>query len=212
MNAGLALSGKGPRAEQWANQICAQLSKSAEAIIATGRLLVKAKADLAHGEWARMFEDALVPFSQDVASRFMKIANHPTLSKSVHAPSLPPSWTALYELTKVPDKALDNAFRDGLITPSMERKQVKALMPVARSESTQSERAEKSEPEPDPEPEAPAQDYTGHQTARRTPTAPSFGMQMARIAIMKLKEIRDDDLERTQAFDHVRSWLDARKT
>jgi hypothetical protein len=44
------------------------------------------------------------------------------------------------------------------------------------------------------------------------PSAPSNGMQFARIAIMKLEEIRDDDIERQQAFRHVRSWLDARET
>lgn len=204
---------KAPRAEQWANQICAQLSKSAEAIIATGRLLVKAKADLPHGEWGRMFEDKLVPFSQNTAGQLMKIAEHPKLSNSVHAQNLPPSWTTLYELTKVPDKALDNAFRDGLITPSMERKEVKALMPVSRPEPAQSEttRADGDDSEPEPEPAVPAPDYTGHQTARRVPSAPSNGMDFARIAIMKLEEIRDDDVERKQAFAHVRSWLNARE-
>lgn len=70
---------------------------------------------------------------------------------------------------------------------------------------------ERAEAEPD-EPEPTAPDYTGHQAARRTPTAPSNGMQFARIAVMKLEEIREDDLERQQAFQHVRSWLDARTT
>lgn len=65
-------------------------------------------------------------------------------------------------------------------------------------------------PEPDSEPMTP--DYTGHDTALRTPTGPSNGMQLARIAVMKLEEIRDDDLERQQAFQHVRSWLNARET
>ena len=37
--------------------------------------------------------------------------------------------------------------------------------------------------------------------------APSNGMQFARIAVMKLSEIRDDDTERAQAFNHVRAWL-----
>jgi hypothetical protein len=47
--------------------------------------------------------------------------------------------------------------------------------------------------------------------ARRAGVAPpSNGMQFARIAIMKLDEIGDDDLERTAAFALVRRWLDAR--
>lgn len=41
------------------------------------------------------------------------------------------------------------------------------------------------------------------------PRPPSNGMQFARIAVMKLEEIRDDDTERVQAFTHVRAWLDA---
>jgi Protein of unknown function (DUF3102) len=120
-------------AERWAGQICTQLSKSVEAIIATGRLLVEAKADLDHGEWGRMFEAKLIPLSQDAAEMFMKIAQHPRLSNSEQVRNLPSSYTTLYELTKLPDKALDKAFKEGRITPAMERKEVQALMPVARS-------------------------------------------------------------------------------
>jgi hypothetical protein len=40
---------------------------------------------------------------------------------------------------------------------------------------------------------------------------PSNGLQFARIAIMKLEEIRENDIERQQAFDLVRSWLDGRE-
>ena len=86
-----------PRAEQWADRICTQLGKSVEAIIEVGRLLVKAKADLAHGEWGRLFEDDLVPFGQRTADRLMAIARHPVLSNSTHVSNLPPSWGTLYE-------------------------------------------------------------------------------------------------------------------
>jgi hypothetical protein len=137
-----------PRAEQWAGQICAQLSKSAEAIIATGRLLVKAKADLPYGEWGRMFEDKLVPFGIDSAQKLMKISEHRQLSNTAHVRYLPSSYATLYELTKVPDKTLNNAFRDGLIMPSMERREVRALLP-ARAESSRASVAHKpcSDPE-----------------------------------------------------------------
>jgi hypothetical protein len=118
-----------PRAEQWASQVCAQLGKSVEAIIEVGRLLVKAKADLPHGEWGRLFEDGLVPFSIDTAQRLMAIAMHPALSNAAHARYLPPAWGTLYELTKVEPKRLTAAFKDGLITPDMSRKTVTALLP-----------------------------------------------------------------------------------
>lgn len=41
---------------------------------------------------------------------------------------------------------------------------------------------------------------------------PQDGMMYARIAVMKLEEIRDDDLQRADAFAFVRRWLDARES
>ena len=49
------------------------------------------------------------------------------------------------------------------------------------------------------------------ETPRRKVSAPSNGLQFARIAIMKLEEIRDDDTERDAAFQLIRRWLDARQ-
>lgn len=118
-----------PLAEQWADRICSQLGKSVEAIIEVGRLLAKAKGDLAHGEWGRLFGDGLVPFSQGTAGRLIAIAAHPVLSDSAHAPNLPQSWMSLYELTKVPEPTLKNAISDGVITPDMPRKAVADLIP-----------------------------------------------------------------------------------
>ncbi|MCR4376280.1 MAG: hypothetical protein NUW22_15675 [Acidobacteria bacterium] len=40
---------------------------------------------------------------------------------------------------------------------------------------------------------------------------PSDGLQFARIAIMKLEEIRPNDVQRQQAFDMVRRWIDERQ-
>ena len=119
---------KSPRTEQWATRIRAQLGKSVESIIEIGRLLLKAKNDLVHGEWGRLFEDELVPFGRQTAFRLMAIADHPQLSNVAHAQHFPPAWYTLYELTKVPSPILKNAFRDGVITPDMPRKAVQELV------------------------------------------------------------------------------------
>jgi ParB-like chromosome segregation protein Spo0J len=55
-----------------------------------------------------------------------------------------------------------------------------------------------------------APDYTGRTTAYRAPTAPRIGLQLAQIAIRKLEEIQEDDLERADAFRLMRSWLNER--
>jgi len=119
---------KMPKAEQWAAQICTQLGKSVESILEIGRLLEKAKADLVHGEWGRMFTDGLVPFSQQTANKLMAIAADLVLSNPAHVRSLPPAWGTLYELSKVPDNTLKNALRDGVITPDMPRRAVQDLV------------------------------------------------------------------------------------
>jgi hypothetical protein len=114
--------------EQWADRICTQLGKSVEAIIDVGRLLIAAKADLPHGEWGRLFDERLVPFSQETARQLMTVASHPLLSNSNHGGNLPPSWRTLYELTRLPEATLQHAIADGLITPDMPRKAVQALL------------------------------------------------------------------------------------
>jgi hypothetical protein len=46
---------------------------------------------------------------------------------------------------------------------------------------------------------------------RQKPGPPSDGMQFARLAVMRLEEIRPDDTQRSEAFAYVRSWIDARE-
>lgn len=124
---------KVPRAEQWAGRISSQMGKSVGSIIDVGRLLVKAKDDLAHGEWMRLFEANLVPFGIRSAQMLMMVASHPTIGNTKHASHLPPSWDSLYRLTRIDPERLRAAFKDGLITPDMQRREVKALMPAPKS-------------------------------------------------------------------------------
>ena len=49
-----------------------------------------------------------------------------------------------------------------------------------------------------------------HRTEPRR--AASHGMQLVRAAIVILGKIKSNDFERKQAFDYLRSWLDARET
>ena len=126
---------KESQAEFWAEQICAQIGKSVEAIVDIGRLLIQAKQRCGHGEWGRMFGEHLVPFGQETARRLMLIAKHPVLSNSTHGWNLPTSWRTLYELTTMSDDQLLQALTDGVITPETERKHVLKLLRHIRSET-----------------------------------------------------------------------------
>lgn len=121
---------KRDRTEQWADRITVQLSKTVESILEVGRLLVKAKADLPHGEFGRLFDDQLVPFGSRTAARLMAIAQHPILSNETHASTLPSSWMTLYQLSQADRTKLKAALKDGLITPDLKRRDLQALLPA----------------------------------------------------------------------------------
>jgi hypothetical protein len=85
-------------ASEWVGLIAQAWQKTTASIIETGRLLIDAKAELAHGEWISMV-DADLPFGKSTAEKLMKIANNRVLSNADHGTHLPPSWRTLSELS-----------------------------------------------------------------------------------------------------------------
>jgi len=120
-------------ADYWAPRINTEWRKSVEGIIGVGRQLIAAKEACEHGEFLRLFkghDNAVsdpVRFSANTAEILMKVANHPVLSKSEIAQTLPQSWYTLYELTKLEDEQIVAGIKSGEITPDMTRSQAAAL-------------------------------------------------------------------------------------
>lgn len=117
--------------EGWAVRIAACWRRGAESIIEAGRLLAAAKAALEHGEFESMIERAL-PFGARTAQRLMAIAADERLSNPTRVSLLPPSWGAMYELTRLDDEQLDKSFADGAIKPDMERADAVAIRKDAK--------------------------------------------------------------------------------
>ena len=117
-----------PPADDWqsyADRIAATWQEVVESIIATGRLLIEAKAKLKHGEFGDMMQ--LVPFGERTAQMLMAIAANPVLSNTNHGSVLPPSWRTLYELSRFPDDLLLAKIEDHTINPDMQRKDIKLI-------------------------------------------------------------------------------------
>jgi hypothetical protein len=112
--------------KDWAARIAASWQQAVQSIIETGRLLVQAKDDLDHGNFHKMIEEQL-PFSARTAQMLMKISENPVLSKAKHVSCLPPSWGTLYQLTHLPEEALEAMLADGTIHPEIQRKQAEDL-------------------------------------------------------------------------------------
>jgi hypothetical protein len=110
-------------ASEYAERIASCWRKSVEAIFEVGRLLIRAKEQLAHGEFEAMVESRL-PFGASTGQRLMIIARDARLSNPAHVQLLPPSWGTLYELTKLNDRQFEQGVKSGVIRPDMERKAV----------------------------------------------------------------------------------------
>jgi len=114
----------------WATLITSTWQSSVLNIIETGRLLVKAKDQIAPGEFGDMIKKFL-PFKQRTAQKLMKLARNKVLANAAHVPHLPPHYGTLIALDTLalPDAELESKIHDGTITPRMERKDVAALKP-----------------------------------------------------------------------------------
>jgi DUF3102 family protein len=95
----------------WAERIAAAWSRSAEAIIETGKLLIEAKAALPHGEWESMAEK-LLPFPLRTAQRLMEIGRDQRLVKASILPLLPDRWTRIHKLHKLDDATFERRLLD----------------------------------------------------------------------------------------------------
>jgi hypothetical protein len=120
-------SSRSDDSEQWARRINAAFAAGVAAFVETGRQLVEAKRALGHGAFMRMVETEL-RFSASTAERLMAIARHPVISDSAHAPILPPSWTVLYELARLPAGKVRKLIEQERIHPEMERSEAASLV------------------------------------------------------------------------------------
>jgi hypothetical protein len=124
--------------KQWARHICDTHKATAaciEAIIKLGRTLLAAKRSLAHGEFLGMIESDLT-FGARTAQMLMRIAGDRRLAKAKHASYLPLAWTALHELSKASDEAIERGISDGTINPKMTRKDASRIVHVRVTEET----------------------------------------------------------------------------
>ena len=96
--------------QEWAEIINADLHRSIESIIQTGRDLIAAKGEIPEGEFMKMVEIDL-PFSHRTANKFMSIAKHPGITDSTAAANLPPKWAVLSELATLTAEDFQDAQR-----------------------------------------------------------------------------------------------------
>ena len=114
---------------EWAEVIKDDLGRAVEGIVSAGKHLIAAKADVEHGKWLPMLKE--IGIGEDMAGRLMRIGRNEALSNSASLRNLPTATMALYELSGMPPKDIEEGIESGAITPDMKIKEAKAF---ARSE------------------------------------------------------------------------------
>jgi len=121
---GIVIESRTP--EQWAQTVRADLGQAVAGLIAAGRHLRQAKAQMKHGEWLPWIEKEL-PVTPRTVQMLMEISDHEGLSNTKHASYLPPHWMTLYELRKMKPEWLAAAIEAGDINAETERKHAAAV-------------------------------------------------------------------------------------
>jgi uncharacterized small protein (DUF1192 family) len=100
-------------------------ARAVENLVASGQHLREAREELDHGEFGPMLKR--IKFSEGTARKYRAISAHPVISNRSNWNALPPSWTTLYELTKLPPDVLEARIADGTVTPDLEGTAVASL-------------------------------------------------------------------------------------
>jgi hypothetical protein len=93
--------------------------------VETGKILASARDSLPHGHFGRLLREMGIERSR--ATRLMAIADNPAILCNLH--NLPPHWTVLELLAKVPEKKLEKLVQAGQVTAESRRKDVMKLLP-----------------------------------------------------------------------------------
>jgi N6-adenosine-specific RNA methylase IME4 len=134
--------GSGAPASAWAARITACWAASREAVFEVGRLLIAAKEALAHGEFGKMIE-ADLPFEARTAQMLMKISADDRLSDARLASFLPPSYSTLFEITKLTTEQIDAGIAVGTIRPDMRREDIRGDIKAERRREREQQLGEK---------------------------------------------------------------------
>jgi N6-adenosine-specific RNA methylase IME4 len=131
-----------PKTREWADKITESWRDTVNGIIETGKLILAAKLDLAHGQFGAMIALAL-PFTSRTAQRLMKIASDHRLIEDGNVRYLPADWYTLYQITRLNDETFDARIEDGTINPGMGQRDIAKVVKLEKRAAREKKLAEK---------------------------------------------------------------------
>ena len=121
-----------PAVKSWIEKINQAADGRVGWVMQTGQCLVKAKDELGHRRWGRLFGSGRATFGQRKAEMFMQIVRCPVLTDPRIFSNLPGGWTVLHALSTVPVEVLTQAIHNGLVSSEMNLRQARELAKAHR--------------------------------------------------------------------------------
>jgi len=112
--------------KEWAAECRGWQRKTVEGFIGLGKTLIKAKADLDHGEWLPFLRDDL-KINARVAQELMRLARNPRFTNATNSSYLPSSFSALVALGRLSNDDFATGIKSGAINPGTTAKQARVL-------------------------------------------------------------------------------------
>ena len=117
-----------PDVDKWVAEINDAVGGTAAFILHAGELLIRAKAELPHGQWTAMFESGRIRISIRQATMLMRVAEHRVLSNRHHLADLPNRLTVLDELAGGSAEVIEAGIKDGAIRPELTAKEARSFL------------------------------------------------------------------------------------
>jgi hypothetical protein len=106
--------------------------KSTDSILETAKICAEAEKKLNADDKTKLYKNLI--FSKATFSKLAKVGSQSRLLSEDVKPLLPPNYSILYDIAKLPEKDLRQAIKDGIINPNMSRADLEAWAAEQRGE------------------------------------------------------------------------------
>ena len=110
----------------YAKAINSSWHKTTDSVLETARLCAEAEKKLSTDQKNKLFKD--LDFNKATFSKLAKIGSQPRLQTEAVKSLLPPNYTIVYEVAKLPESDLQVAIKEGIISPKMLRSDLDAWL------------------------------------------------------------------------------------
>lgn len=111
--------------------------KSTDSILETAKICAEAEKKLNADDKTKLYKNLI--FSKATFSKLAKVGSQSRLLSEDVKPLLPPNYSILYDIAKLPEKELRQAIKDGIINPNMSRADLEAWTAEQRGGSKEGE-------------------------------------------------------------------------